>query len=251
MGERQYFIDEEGRITLPASCMFSEKKYACELTYEAALDKLLTDFREECLDSSRYAVTPSLIADLKLQHYLGVEEGLCLVTGIYFDVIARSTTFRWGEGTYFPIRPDLAYLAITRDLDVVPLNPVERETLNFMSMFSDYFEALFLAIEAEEVFVGRKYTFDWWSEFWNRRGVNIAEYSLEPKCSAANAEVKPSHLLAIAAMLELLDEPGRGARNQSAIVSEILERHPRKRGLGKRTLEDIFAAANRAFKKAE
>ncbi|UVE47706.1 hypothetical protein KS461_10650 [Pseudomonas chlororaphis] len=251
MDERQYFIDEEGRIASPVSCMFSEKKYACEPTYEAALKRLLIDFREECLDPSGYALTPSLIADLKLQHYLGVEDGLCLVTGIYFDIIASSTTFYWGGNVFFPIRPDLAYLAITRDLNVVPLNPVERETLNFMSMFSDYFDALFLAIEAEEIFVHQKYTFDWWSEFWKRRGVNIAEYSLEPKCSATNAEAKPSHLLAIAAMLELLGEPSRGARNQSAVVAEILERHPGKRGLGQRNLESIFAAANRASKEAE
>lgn len=251
MDERQYFIDEEGRITSPGPCMFSEKKYASELTYEAALEKFLIDFRAERLNSCIYAVTPSLIADLKLQHYLGVEDGLCLVTGIYFDIIAGNTTFLWEGSTYFPIRPDLACLAITRFLNVVPLNPVERETLNFMSMFSDYFEALFLAIEAQEVFVGQKYTFDWWSEFWTRRGVNIAEYSLEPKCPVANVEAKPSHLLAIAAMLELLNEPSRAARNQSAIVAEILERHQGKRGLGRRTLEDIFAAANRAFKEAE
>lgn len=251
MDERQYFIDDEGRIVSPASCIFSEKKYARELTYEAALEKFLIDFRAEHLDSCIYAVTPSLIADLKLQHYLGVEDGLCLVTGVYFDLVAGNTTLLWGGNTYFPIRPDLASLAITRFLNVTPLNLVERETLNFMSRFSDYFEALFLAIEAQEVFVGQKYTFVWWSEFWTRRGVNVAEYSLEPKCTATNAEAKPSHLLAIAAMLELLDEPGRAARNQSAIVAEILERYPRKRGLGKRTLEDIFAAANRAFKEAE
>lgn len=251
MGERQYFIDEEGRITSPVSSLFSEEKYARAPTYEAALESILIDFRRDCLDPNGYSITPSLMADLKLQHYLDIEGGLCFVTGTSFEFIASSTTFFWDGSTYFPIRPDLNYLAITRNLNVAPLNPVERETLNFLSMFSDYFEALFLAIEAQEVFVDQKYTFDWWSEFWSRRGVKVAEYSLEPKCPAANAEAKPSHLLAIAAMLELLGEPSRGARNQSAIVAEILERHSRKRGLGKRTLEDIFAAANRAFKDAE
>lgn len=249
--KREYYIDEEGRITSPVSCIFSEKKYACEPTYEAALDRLLIDFEGERLDLKRYGLDACLYADLKLQHYLGIEDGLCLATGIYIDVIANDTTFCWGGSTFFPIRPDLNYLAITSNRNVAPLNSVERATLNFMSAFSDYIEALFLAIEAGEIFVDQKYTFDWWSEFWGKRGVNIAADRLKTKSSAANAEVKPSHLLAIAAMLELLEEPCRGARNQSAVVAEISERHPGKRGLGKRNLEDIFGAANRAKKAAE
>ncbi|MNZ73632.1 hypothetical protein D3C78_920500 [compost metagenome] len=66
----------------------------------------------------------------------------------------------------------------------------------------------------------------------------------------AEAKAKPSHPLTIAALLELLSEPSRSGRNQSAVLAEILERHPSKRGLGKRSLDDIFAAANKAMKDA-
>lgn len=251
MNHHQYHIDEEGRITSTALHTFSEEKYVCEPTYEAALEKLLIDFKEEYLDPNKYGSNPCLNAEFKLQHYLDIEEGLCLATGIFFDVIAKSFTFCWGGSTFFPIRPDLNYLGITNNLRVAPLNSVERATLNFMSGFSDYIQALFLAIEGEEISVDQKYTFDWWSEFWKRRGVNIVADNLEPKGSAADADPKPSHLLAIAAMLELLGEPGRGARNQSAVLAEILERYPGKRGLGKRNLEDIFSAANKAKIDAE
>lgn len=93
MGERQYFIDEEGRITSPVSSLFSEEKYARAPTYEAALESILIDFRRDCLDPNGYSITPSLMADLKLQHYLDIEGGLCFVTGTSFEFIASSTTF--------------------------------------------------------------------------------------------------------------------------------------------------------------
>ena len=60
---------------------------------------------------------------------------------------------------------------------------------------------------------------------------------------------KPSHFLAIAALLDLLKEPVKHARpnglKQAAIIESILER-VESRGLSKRTLEDIFSAANKA-----
>lgn len=61
----------------------------------------------------------------------------------------------------------------------------------------------------------------------------------------------PSFRLAIATLLELLEEPRRPARNQSAVIAEILERHPGVRGLSKRNLEYIFAVSNKATKDAE
>jgi hypothetical protein len=58
---------------------------------------------------------------------------------------------------------------------------------------------------------------------------------------------KPSHYLAIAAMLGLLKDAGRSSRNQSAVLAEILERNPNKHGISKRTLESIFSDANKAM----
>lgn len=56
----------------------------------------------------------------------------------------------------------------------------------------------------------------------------------------------PSHLLVIAVMLELMNETKAIKRNQSRVIADVLERYPGRRGLSKRTLEDVFAAANKA-----
>lgn len=71
------------------------------------------------------------------------------------------------------------------------------------------------------------------------------------KARKANLPEPPSYRLTIAALLELLAEGQRLGRNQSAIMSEILERHPGKRGLSKRNLETIFSEANKAAKEAD
>lgn len=61
---------------------------------------------------------------------------------------------------------------------------------------------------------------------------------------------KPSHLLAISALLELLMEKGRPIYTQEAIIDEIEKRYvagkgPKVRGLGSSNLEKIFADANK------
>lgn len=61
---------------------------------------------------------------------------------------------------------------------------------------------------------------------------------------------KPSTNLVIFALLEILGSKTRNL-NQSAVISEILERFPSTRGLSKRNLESIFGAANKASKHAE
>lgn len=65
---------------------------------------------------------------------------------------------------------------------------------------------------------------------------------------------KPSHLLTIAVLLELLkapvDYPRPQGMNQEAIKNTILERFP-MRGLSDRNLQAIFAAANKAMSDAE
>ncbi|MDG9926548.1 MULTISPECIES: hypothetical protein [unclassified Pseudomonas] len=67
--------------------------------------------------------------------------------------------------------------------------------------------------------------------------------------SNAQEEAKPSHLLLIAALLELLKAPRQTGQNQEGIKSQLLERFNWP-GLKKRTLEKIFAAANKAAEEA-
>lgn len=65
---------------------------------------------------------------------------------------------------------------------------------------------------------------------------------------------RPSYALVIAALLELLKEPierPRGKRNQAAIKSIIEDKYNHVRGLSKRNLDNIFAAANKAMKEAK
>jgi hypothetical protein len=65
------------------------------------------------------------------------------------------------------------------------------------------------------------------------------------------SEPKNSHLLIIAALLELQGKAvtqARQARNQSAIMDIVLESYGDIRGLGKRTLQEIFSSANKAMK---
>lgn len=69
-------------------------------------------------------------------------------------------------------------------------------------------------------------------------------YSARERISNGEA---PSYRLAIAALLELLKQPRQSGRNQSAVISELLEKYPGTRGLSKRSLETIFASANKAL----
>lgn len=85
----------------------------------------------------------------------------------------------------------------------------------------------------------------------------IARRSLEEEREArltAEAPPKPSHILVISALLELLKDPVKHARPngrpQSAIIGKILDRFP-LHGLSKRNLEDVFSEANKARKKIE
>ncbi|ANI17956.1 hypothetical protein A9C11_29925 [Pseudomonas citronellolis] len=64
------------------------------------------------------------------------------------------------------------------------------------------------------------------------------------KAHREHAATQPSRLLAIAALLDLLSDR---RLNQSGAIQAILERHPDRRGLGKRTLETIFADARKAL----
>ncbi|PTR29618.1 hypothetical protein [Pseudomonas sp. GV085] len=85
----------------------------------------------------------------------------------------------------------------------------------------------------------------------------IARRALEEEREArltAEAPPKPSYILVISALLELLKDPVEHARPngrpQSAIIGEILDRFP-LHGLSERNLEEVFSEANKARKKIE
>lgn len=82
-------------------------------------------------------------------------------------------------------------------------------------------------------------------------GLTFLRDQLASKAERPTTPARPSHLKIIAALLNLLAEPRRTGHNQSAVIAEILERHPDTRGLSKRNLEEVFAAANRAASENE
>ncbi|WP_313210485.1 hypothetical protein [Stutzerimonas nitrititolerans] len=88
---------------------------------------------------------------------------------------------------------------------------------------------------------------DWWEQ--EGKALKADRDGWQAKFERAEAGAKPSHLLAIAALLELLKAPVERTRpqgmNQEAIKAAILEQFP-LRGLSDRNLQDIFAAANKA-----
>lgn len=86
---------------------------------------------------------------------------------------------------------------------------------------------------------------------WSKLEVKAKNW--QEKYEQAISEAKPSHLLTIAALLELQMEAvaqARPARNQAAIITTITEKF-KVHGLGKRNLDDIFADANRAMAEAK
>lgn len=72
----------------------------------------------------------------------------------------------------------------------------------------------------------------------------------QAQTKSVNNRDKPSHLLVIAALLNIIIESKVVRRNQSAVISEINTRYPNMRGLGSRTLDDVFSVARKAINDA-
>ncbi|RMN31063.1 hypothetical protein ALQ61_04358 [Pseudomonas coronafaciens pv. zizaniae] len=79
--------------------------------------------------------------------------------------------------------------------------------------------------------------------------IKVATATASP--TASLTEEIPSHSLVIAALLELLLEPGRRNYNQSGITKEIVSRHGKWYGIGDSSLPKLFAACNKAAKEAD
>lgn len=78
------------------------------------------------------------------------------------------------------------------------------------------------------------------------------KHEMPSECKiCAPSEPKNSHLLLIAAMLDLLTEEGRRSRNQSAVKSDILTHFKDWRGLSARNLDKLFGEAAKAKKAAK
>ncbi|MBU1285384.1 MAG: hypothetical protein KJ989_02890 [Gammaproteobacteria bacterium] len=244
-----YFIDDQGRICSPQVLKFSNEKYNNEETFEIALEKFLAEFRAEVLDLDKVRPSPLLYADLKLQHHLDIEDGLALATGLAIDIAIMSTTFNWRNQTFYPVRPDLNILYIVNEPIVEPFNIAERETVNFLSAFSDCYRSLTFALEAGELFIDERYTFDWWLEFWNKRGIDVTAESHQEQDSSRSPRVKSSHMLAIAGLLELLLDDKRPRYKQGSAAEAIEAKG--WRGASASGLTKLFAEARATAAEAD
>lgn len=79
--------------------------------------------------------------------------------------------------------------------------------------------------------------------------VDIEQLASEILSSGAGGPSERSILMAVGALLELLTASGK--MNKAGIEKEIVERHPKKRGLGDRTLQKIFADAEELLKSSD
>lgn len=64
--------------------------------------------------------------------------------------------------------------------------------------------------------------------------------------AASTGHVKPSQYLTIAALLDLVLNPGRPVYDQADVIAEILDRYPATRGLSESNLQKMFADSNTA-----
>lgn len=76
---------------------------------------------------------------------------------------------------------------------------------------------------------------------------NEAPIKPKPEDKKNVAHEAPSNARVVAALLELLGDSDRRRLNQAGVIDAITERFPEKRGLGKRTLETVFANARRQW----
>lgn len=180
---------------------------------------------------------------------------------------ARTTE---GEPIFFcrvKMRNDSEHLALRYSADdITDLDPYELENLWFHA--KEVFEVARIANQADEYHPpkdGPSGTIQIGGQikipgFEKARFVTAIEDWVEryPICKTGVAnrysprerisnEEAPSHRLVIAALLDLLKQPRQSGRNQSAVISELLEKYPGTRGLSKRSLEAIFASANKAL----
>lgn len=83
------------------------------------------------------------------------------------------------------------------------------------------------------------------------RSAALHEFEERMRCSEQSPEgEKPSNLLAVAGMLELLTEASRRRYTQDSIAEEIIARYPDWVGCSKSNLTKLFAKANAAARDA-
>lgn len=111
-------------------------------------------------------------------------------------------------------------------------------------------EALAAKIAGESPYIANAVN----SELEDLRQQLEQERAAREAAEQAQVNTKPSHLLAIAALLDLLkapvDRPRPQGMNQEAVKAAILEQFP-WRGLSDRNLQEIFARANEAKEDAK
>lgn len=79
--------------------------------------------------------------------------------------------------------------------------------------------------------------------------VEIEQLAADILSSGTGGPSERSILMAVGALLELLTASGK--MNKAGIEKEIVDRHPKKRGLGERTLQKIFADAEELLKSSD
>jgi len=175
----KYSVDSDGHIRAlgrlalaPEAEEFSDLGEGC--TFDAALQWAGGNW----LKGADLNLSRGWISNLKRKWHLDIEEGVYLVTGVICREIPFG--FSWKDEAYFPIRPDYGRLLIENRFNVSPLNKTERRFLSrFVCAGFKVFPSLWAAIDAGELTCSKVMPFDWWVDFWTKRGIAIQEDKLE------------------------------------------------------------------------
>lgn len=100
-------------------------------------------------------------------------------------------------------------------------------------------------ISVDDLLISRV-EFEHFIRHYHPKQAHATQQAAERVTGQADAEPKPSHLLAIAGLLELLLDDSRPRYNQASAAKAIEARHPDWYGASASTLDKIFARANRA-----
>jgi len=172
--EHQYKIDDRGLI-LPVNSMgwakapWKDAKSANDaLTAIAASPVVMEDIFQS---NNWNGLLPEEWKELRAKHYLDVEDGFYLATGV--NVGYGTFLFEWQDEVLFNMRPDFGYLSLTSDCGESPINAVESAVRNRLLDYYMELDALKRAIDVGEIELPCLKTLDWWLDFWNVRGIAV------------------------------------------------------------------------------
>lgn len=172
----QYFIDERQHICPTYEMGWAKIPWKNAATFDDAIMGIASSpvFLEEIFPIDDWKeIKPIEWNEIRAKRHLNIEDGFFLVTGIYVSYgIFR---FEWGDEVFFNMRPDFGFLSLATNLGEQPINEVELVVRNRLLDYYRETESIKRAIDVGEIDPFKLYTIEWWTSFWEVRGISIAK----------------------------------------------------------------------------